>query len=77
MQRIELDDLTAERLNAQAVALGLTVDEYLRSIIAPSANGHSGVISQDELDAELDALILDLPTLPSDFSRDDIYNEHD
>ena len=31
----------------------------------------------DEFEAELDALVLDLPTLPSDFSRADIYDEHD
>ena len=30
-----------------------------------------------ELEAELDQLVLDLPTLPSDFSRADIYDEHD
>ena len=33
--------------------------------------------SQEELDAELEQLALDLPTLPEDFSRADIYDEHD
>lgn len=75
MQYIELDDRTADELAGQAAARGLTVAEFLKQLIGPT-NGHSQP-SVEQLEQELDALLLDLPTLPNDFSRADIYDEHD
>ena len=77
MQLIELDDQTAQDLIAQARAHGLTVAEYLKSLVPAAPGFHATNLSLDELDAELEELGLDLPTLPSDFSRADIYDEHD
>jgi len=77
MQRIELDDQTADKLATQASALGLTIAEYLKTLVPPTPHRDAPVASLEELEAELDKLVLDLPTLPSDFSRADIYNEHD
>ena len=37
----------------------------------------SDSLSEDELDRELNELSLDAPLLPSDFSRADIYLDHD
>ena len=76
MQRIELDDQMADRLATQASALGLTIAEYLKTLVPPAPNGQAPV-SLEELDAELEELALDLPTLPGDFSRADIYIDHD
>ena len=77
MPLIEVDMETAERLAAQAAALGVSAGEYLRSIVpAVTANGNNDV-SFDELDSELERLTLTLPTLPNDFSRADIYADHD
>ena len=76
MQRIELDDQTADKLATQASALGLTIAEYLKTLVPPTPIGQAPV-SLEELDAELEELSLDLPTLPGDFSRADIYDEHD
>jgi hypothetical protein len=50
MKRIELDDQTAESLAARASALGMTIDEYVRSLVVPRENGHAHAL--DELDAE-------------------------
>lgn len=77
MKHIELDDQTAQILNAEAAARGLSVAEYVRTLVPPRPNGHENPPSLDELDAELEELALDLQTLPSDFSRADIYDEHD
>jgi len=77
MPYIELDNQTANNLTAQAKSRGLTVAEYLSRLVPPAPNGHGDAPFADELDAELDELVLDLPTLPADFSRADIYDEHD
>ena len=74
MQRIELDDQTVNDLAAQAGARGLTISEYLKTLVPPTANGRP-CASFDELDAELEELVLELPTLPRDFSRADIYDD--
>ena len=77
MPLIEVDMETAQRLTAQAAALGVSAGEYLRAIVpAVVTNGNTDV-SIDDLDAELDRLTLKLPTLPADFSRADIYDDHD
>ena len=77
MPHIELDDQTVGDLAALAGARGLSVAEYLKSLVAPAANGRAATPSLDELDAELEELVLDLPTLPGDFSRTHIYDKHD
>jgi hypothetical protein len=77
MQRIELDDQTADILAAQASARGMSSAQYLKSLVPPATNGCADSLSLDELDSELGDLVLDLPTLPHDFSRADIYDEHD
>ena len=77
MRRIELDDQTVDSLTAQAGARGLTIAEYLKTLVPPTPNGRGRVASLEELDAELEELALELPTLPNDFSRADIYDEHD
>lgn len=77
MPHIEIDTETAQRLAAQAAAHGVSPSEYLRSIVpAVVANGNA-IFSVDELEAELEGLTLKLPTLPDDFSRADIYDDHD
>lgn len=76
MTHIEIDDLTAEYLKAEAAARSMSVADYLKLLILPTSKPNSEA-SQEELDAELEQLALDLPTLPEDFSRADIYDEHD
>ena len=77
MPYIELDRQTADNLEIQARLQGLTVPEYLNLLIPPSKNAQIAAKTLDELDVELDDLVLELPTLPGDFSRADIYDEHD
>lgn len=77
MPLIEVDSETAERLAVQAAAQGLSAGEYLRSIVPASATKDDTDVSVDDLDAELEHLTLKLPSLPGDFSRADIYDDHD
>jgi hypothetical protein len=77
MPSIEVDIETAQRLAAQAPVYGVSPSEYLRSIVPPVATIGSVVASSGDLDAELERLTLKLPTLPDDFSRADIYDDHD
>jgi hypothetical protein len=77
MRTIEINDRTADNLMAQAALRGVTVAEYLEALIPPASTSHATNRSLADLDAELEELTLELPTLPADFSRADIYEEHD
>jgi hypothetical protein len=72
MVTIQVSDETARALTRQAAAAGLSLEDYLRTLAqAP------GAAAGDDFDAELDKVALPGPTLPADFSRADIYGEHD
>lgn len=77
MPHIEVDNEIAQTLAAHAAAHGVSPAEYLRSILPAVANGGNAAASMEELDFELENLALNLPTLPDDFSRADIYEDHD
>ncbi len=72
---------TAERLSAQARAHGLSVDEYLKSILSDVGEGQrSGLMTLVDVDQVLDELsegTEHLPPLSENFSREDIYFDHD
>jgi hypothetical protein len=77
MPHIELDDETVRKLSALAEAQGLTVEEYLRSLVPATMIAEQGAHSLDELEKEWAELALRGPSLPPDFSRADIYDGHD
>lgn len=77
MPQIEVDNETAQRVAVQAAAQGLSPGEYLRAVVPAAPVDGSAVLPLDELDAELESLALRLPTLPENFSRADIYDDHD
>lgn len=76
MIAIQIDDSTAKAIASIAAARQMTVDEYLRSLVA-----HEMEILESkpvtEFDQELESLLFDGPSLPMDFSRADIYADHD
>jgi hypothetical protein len=76
MPTIELDQRTADQLNSLATASGMSVDAYLRSLLAGPANVGTGRLSPAELERLLRENAFDGPGLPPDFSRADIYNGH-
>jgi hypothetical protein len=72
---------TAEMLHAHAKAQGLSVDAYLRVLLGLE-NGQNALaeMSQEEFDALMEEFAKGtehVPPLPPDFSRDDIYSDHD
>ena len=77
MPQIEVDIETAQKLAAQAAARGVSAGEYLRSIVPAVVPSSDANVLVADLDAELEQLTLKLPTLPGDFSRADIYGDHD
>lgn len=77
MPQIEVDIETARNLAAQAAARGISAGEYLRSIVPAVVPSGGANVWLADLDAELEQLTLNLPTLPDDFSRADIYSDHD
>jgi hypothetical protein len=76
MASIQLNDETAARLSARASAAGMTVDDYLRSLL-PVNGSAPDQLSTAEFEAEIERLSFSGPSLPADFSRADIYADHD
>ena len=73
---IQLDAQTAEALAEHAAAEGLSIQEYLKRHFA-RGNGSSGVDDPDRWLDELVEGLPDLPPLPTDFSAQDVYLDHD
>lgn len=75
MVTIQLDDTTAQALERQAQNAGMTLVEFLRSLVPPSPPRLR--TNWDQIESEITALSTPGPTLPDDFSRADIYRDHD
>ncbi len=81
----EIKPETAEKLAAEAEARGLSIDEYLKSLLPPESNPQNGGKRPNEMSVAEINRVLDelsegtehLPPLPSNFSREDIYSDHD
>lgn len=70
---LEIQPETAETLAAQAQERGLSIDEYLKSLLG-LPNGNESVSAPEEFKAAMESLAeQDVKPLPRDFSRDDIY----
>lgn len=82
--KVEMAGRTVELLNtlkAQADAQNMALDDYLGLFAEAGTLGPAnGNLSLDELDQLLDELSSGLPpltSLPTDFSRSDLYVDHD
>ncbi len=76
---IEVSPEIAEILKAKAMARQLPLDNYLRTLLENDiANRSHSSLSIEEFDRDMDELATEkLPVLPNDFSRADIYADHD
>ena len=77
MSTIEVDEQTAKRLGMLAAAQGLSVVDYLRSLTGADSDAKEATPAEFDFEAELAELTFDGPVLPADFSRADIYCDHD
>ncbi len=78
VDKIEVSLETAQLIRKEAQKRGVSVDEYLRALAETSATVVESALSEAEADKILDELAAmekDLPPLPQDFSREDIYSE--
>lgn len=75
MISIQIDEITAEGLERNASSVGLSITDYLRSLVNPPTADPR--LSWDELESQFVSLSTDSPSLPADFSRADIYMDHD
>jgi hypothetical protein len=79
---IEIEEKVAAllvRLRAQAAVRQMPFETYLEQLIEPLPPTESMVGTLDEFDRVLDELAAgksNAPSLPTDFSRDDIYVDH-
>lgn len=74
MASIQVDDKTAKELQSLADSCGKSVQEYLAALVG---SGEATKLSDAEFESELTALTHHGPSLPADFSRADIYADHD
>ncbi len=79
--QIEVSDETAKILQSNATIRNIDMDAYLRALVEAEARlANSDSLALAEFDRDMDALALpteSLPTLPLDFSRGDLYEDHD
>lgn len=77
----EVEPETAELLAAQAQAHGLSVDAYLKLLLGmPEQRNALAELSDEEFDTLMEEFASGtegLPPLPTDFSRQDMYCDHD
>jgi hypothetical protein len=72
MSAIEIRPETAQMLAAQAKAQGLSVDEYLKTLLGIAQSAEEPAL--DEFMTAMESLAEeDVEPLPRDFSREDIY----
>ena len=65
---------TGQILIAQATAAGVSLDEYLKKLLGlTNGNPQDAALSLAEFDAAMEEFGEDVPPLPRDFSREDIY----
>ena len=75
MVTIQIDEKTAKALQLQAQKAGMTVAEYVRALVPDGEPLNR--LSWEEIAGQIVALSTDGPSLPADFSRADIYRDHD
>lgn len=79
--QLEVTSDIAHILQANALARKLSLEEYLRSLaVTDSLINPPSNFSLEEFEKDMDALadgLESLPVLPDDFSRADIYADHD
>jgi hypothetical protein len=77
----EVEPETAELLAAQAQAQGLSVDAYLKMLLGiPEQRNALADLSDEEFNTLMEEFASGtegLPPLPTDFSRQDLYFDHD
>ncbi len=75
MVSIPFDDQTAKALERQAQAAGLSITDFVRSLLP--ASPPSPRPTWDEIERQFEQLSSTGSQLPADFSRADFYGQHD
>lgn len=75
MMQIQVDDKTAKHLARAAESAGVTLEAYMR-ILVQGETPTKSELKWDAIEQEILALSSE-GTLPSNFSRADIYLDHD
>jgi hypothetical protein len=75
---IEVDEKVAAMLRAQAAARQLPLSEFLQRLALSNAPlNQEPALTEDEWSGLIEQASSESPLLPNDFSRRDIYSDHD
>jgi len=79
MASLNIDDKTAESLRRRAFEAGMSLEDFVRHLLSREASipVKQTRLTVEEFDSILDREATDTPGLPSNFSRADIYCDHD
>jgi hypothetical protein len=74
MVTIQVDEQTAKALEAAAAGAGLSLPEYIKTLVPSSGDSSSN--SWEAIEREITDLSVD-GSLPASFSRAELYSDHD
>jgi len=78
MAVIEIEDKLAKALRAQAAVRDMTLETFLKRIAEMATPIHPATeFLPEEFDRSIAELSSESPVLPGDFSRADLYADHD
>ena len=77
MPSIQIDEQTAKALESIAASFGMSIEQYLKAEAAKLPTAEPAQLSDAEFESQLEDLTHHGPSLPPDFSRADIYADHD
>jgi hypothetical protein len=77
MATIQVDEQTAAAISAKAAAQGVSVAELLRRWVGGNQTEPKPRLTDQEFERMFEELSIHTTPLPPDFSRADIYLDHD
>jgi len=81
MVSLRVDEQTAKQLQALAAERGMTIERFLKTLAEQCRDSRhddpQDGFSTEEIESELRPLLFRGPSLPADFSREDIYMDRD
>ncbi len=77
MTTIHLDESVAAALTAQAIAQGLSLEDFLKKLVAPAAQRAKRLTAEEVMARIEEVAVPSQSTYRGTYPREDIYLDHD